>query len=581
VFFITLFALPYQSRCQIPNLRALEIPHRFTLDFYKQSTTWNWLGMFSYQNRPSATVNWYVKERFQSNLLVPAEGSKKWKDEHFLDGLIFKNFSGFSSGLYFNSWYQSNKQISLNSQFANHRMGAFFQKSVFRYLQVTPYLGYQYAKNREHIDWGWDTGLRLQLNRFRFSNYSHDLRFSSDFDIYPTRQNREYDIVSHLGARFSRFSSDSLYLRWNDLSKQYYVADSIEQVTIHDRELTNKLFYDFDAFNRLLFQTRLQSRNISYFNGRDILLFENYIRYLHTGARWDFLFTFRTSSETQDNAGIYTDSKTLQSAFNTHLNYRFNRNHQLSLDAAYVKLQYDTPDSIVNNDDRDEQRFIFTLRYRWHISPLLTLDFLTYAYLFHQIYIYKERSMNNNWNRIYKLNPRLLYHWGPISNRLSTEVLANYTDYDFDYLTPDPRSFVFRKFTVSDSMLINYFAYQFVGGYFRLELEDKGSFFPKEFAQQVLQSYQSRFFTLFLRNAHFMYFVVDVGYTYYQRREWRHLPVKKLNRTLTNQGPYVEISYNLLPDILFSANTSFLHLDDSRQPARHYVTGKLKLTYYF
>ncbi len=550
-------------------------------EFYKQSTTWNWLAELTLKNPTKSNVKWTFTERLQSNLLIPAAGRKKWKDEHLLHGLIYKKYDPLSAGLYFNSWFQSDKQVSANNQFANQALGVFVQKSALKHLQLTPYLGYQYARNRKHKDWGWDTGLSLKLNRFRFTNYTADINGATNFDIYPTRRNKEYDLVSHFSTRFSRFSSDSLFLHYNDLSKQYYVADSIEQVTIHERSVQNKLFYNFNAANRLLLQTRLQSRAISYFNGRSILTFENYLRYMHLDRKLNILFTFRTSAETQDNAGTYTDSRTLRTAFNLNLRYQFNSNQRLIFNSAYVKLQYDTPDSIVNNDDRDELGFVSTIQYQWQISPLLALRLLSYIYLYHQIYIYKERSLNNNWNRIYKLNPRLYYHWGFLSNRLSTEVLANYTIYDFDYLTPEPRSFVFRKYTFSDSLLIRYRTHQFIGGYYRLELEDKGSFFAKEFAQQVLQSYNSRFWTVFLRNNHFLYFRVDLGYTFYRRKEWRHVPRKKLNREVTNQGPYLELAYTVLPRIIFTANTSFLTLVDSRQPKRHYISGKLKLNYFF
>ncbi len=524
---------------------------------------------------------WSVRERFQSNLLIPAEGDKKWKDEHRLRGLVYWNLKPFLTGIYFNSWFQSDKQVSANNQFANHAMGLFAQKNIFTYFRISPYLGYQYARNRRHVDWGWDTGMSLKVNRYRFANYTANINAATNLDLYPTRRNKEYDVVSYFATRFSGFSSDSLFLHYNDLSKQYYVADSIEQVNMHEREVQNKLFYDLNTGNRLLFQTKLRSRDISYFNGRSVLTFENYLRYLHTGHKLTTLFTFRTSSETQDNAGTYTDSRTLQTAFNLNIRYRFNDRHQISLNTAYVKLQYDTPDSVINNDDRDELGFVSTLHYRWNISPVLTLDLLSYVYLYHQIYIYKERSMNNNWNRIYKLNPRFYYRCGAISNNLSTQVLANYTVYDFDYLTPDPRSFVFRKYIFSDSLLIHYLTHQSFGGYYRIELEDKGSFFAKEFAQQVLQSYDSRFLTLFLRNDHFLFFRLDIGYTFYRRKEWRHVPVKKLSRKLTNQGPYLELAYTILPKILFSANASFLSLVDSRQAKRAYISGKLKLRYFF
>ncbi|APF19618.1 hypothetical protein Cabys_2870 [Caldithrix abyssi DSM 13497] len=568
-------------RSQVPEVQQLKLPGQLTTDFYKQINTYNWIGTFSAQSQDTSNLNWLVRDRFQSNLLIPAEGKKKWKDEHTLDGLIYWKRKRFNAGLYFYSWYQSDKQVSLNNQFGNHRLGLFFENTFLQNIKLTPYLGYQNAKNRSHVDWGWDTGGRLHLDRYHFNAYTADLKASANLDFYPERQNREYDVNAYFTSRFSKFSMDSLFVRWNDLSKEYYVADSIEQVTISQRELQNKLYYDLSPTNRLLVQTRLQSREISYFNGRSIFLFENYFRYLHLGRRLNFLLTFRTSDETQDNAGTVTDSRTRQSAFNADLNYYINPKHRLMFNFAYVKSQYDTPDSVVNNDDRDEQRFVFNIRYSWQISPVLTLDLLTYAYLFHQIYIYKERSASNSWNRIYKLNPRLLYQYGAVSNRLSTEVLANYTVYDFDQLFSEPRSFVFRKYIISDSLMIRYYTFQYLGAYARLELEDKGTFFSQEFAQQVLQSYQTEFFTLFLRNTHFLLFKLEVGFTYYRRRQWRHVPIKTLNRTLINKGPYVELSYTLMPRINFLASLSYQQVDDSRLPNTRYLSGKLRLNYYF
>ncbi len=557
------------------------MPTRLQTNFYKQINTYNWIGNFIYRSKLNNTFNLFVRDQFQSNLLIPAEGRKKWKDEHTLDGLLYWGKNNLNTGLYFYSWYQSDKQVSLNNQFGNHKMGLFMENTFFKKLTIAPYLGYQNAKNRSYIDWGWDTGARIHLDRYHFNAYTFDLTANSNLDFYPHRQNKEYAFNSYFTSRFSDFSRDSLFVRWSDLSKQYYVSDSIEQVTINEREVQNKLFYNLSTTNRLLVQTKLQSRQISYFNGRSILLFENYLRYLHMGSRLNFLFTFRTSDETQDNAGTFTDSRTRQSAFNIDVNYRLTAKQKLLFNFAYVKSQYDTPDSVVNNDDRDEQRFVINLRYQWQLSPLLKVDLLTYAYLFHQIYIYNERSGSNNWNRIYKLNPRIFYRYGNFSNRLSTEVLANYTIYDFDALFSEPRSFVFRKYILSDSLMMHLFAFQSLGTFARIELEDKGTFFKQEFAQQVLQSYQSEFFTLFWRNAHFLLFQVDVGYTYYRRREWRHNPSKSLYRRLINEGPYVEIDYTILPRIHFFASVSYIMVHDSRLPDSRYFSGKLHLNYYF
>ncbi|MBD3224907.1 MAG: hypothetical protein GF313_09265 [Caldithrix sp.] len=552
----------------------------FRLNFQKQSTTWNWLGRFSHQNHESSSAwYWQVNETFESNLLIPSVGKKQWKDEnHFRARFLIKH-GDWRSGIYTRSWLQSDRQVSLDNRFGNHAIGLKSQLDPNQHFTFTPYMGYQQSRNRKITDWGWDVGIDGETRNLRLGQYRTDINAKSEYDFYDKRQNFQNQFDIRFGTRFTDFARDSLSFSFQETSKQYYAADSknLLQVKLYDRHFRNKLLYNITPRNLLTVNTRIQSRYISYFSGRNVFLIENNVRFLHFGNRFNYVFSFRSNEETQDNAESFTDSQAKRTALGTQLGYRFNNRQSIHFDIDYIKLQYDTPDD-ENFDDRDEQRFILNLDYHHRFSPYLKMEWFTYAYLFHQIYIFKERSNNNNWNQVFKLNPRIHYEYKRLKNTLSTEILANYTIYDFEN-GQQVKSFVFRKYTLSDSIRYRAFGRVFLGLFGRIELEDKGSFFKEDFAQQIVQSYRSYFLNGFIENRYFLKFKVRLGYTRYMRKEWRHLPQKQKYREVINHGPYLNISYDAPGRMVFSAHSSLNLLEDSRGPSSRYGTGYLRLYY--
>ena len=72
--------------------------------------------------------------------------------------------------------------------------------------------------------------------------------------------------------------------------------------------------------------------------------------------------------------------------------------------------------------------------------------------LFHLVYLNRDKSANNNWNRVIRFSPSIDY--APISwfrTVLHTEVLANYTVSDYEQQVASIRSFSFRQVLWSDS----------------------------------------------------------------------------------------------------------------------------------
>jgi hypothetical protein len=70
-----------------------------------------------------------------------------------------------------------------------------------------------------------------------------------------------------------------------------------------------------------------------------------------------------------------------------------------------------------------------------------------------------------------------------------------------------------------------------------------------------------------------------MGYTYYLRRQWRHIPVKRQSREITNQGPYLSVSYTGSRRLVFFASVALANLNDSITQSSTYVTGYLKMYY--
>ncbi len=576
---LIIMVLHYSLPAQQLNTSTVTLPPFFSSEFQKQQTTWNWSFQFELSNSPASLWEWNIREQFRSNLLVPNTFSKLWKDEHKFRGTFYRNLSPLKMGLYADSWIQNDEQVSLKNKYANHVLGLTARYKKNQFLLI-PFLGYQQLQTRNKTEWGWDVGLRTRITRFQLGNYTNDIVAQTDYDFYKNLRNYDNSFQFRTMTRFNRFTYDSLAFIFSEINKENYTADltGITRTRINHRELKNQLFYNISGNNRLALLTRLMSRNLSYVSVRDIIYIENQLRYLYIGGETQLQAYLRTNDETQDITGTITDSQTRETAIGLQITHNFNPRQNLYGDFSYVKLQYDTPDER-NKDDRDEQRFIFTLRYRQRISSVLSMEWLGYVYLFHQIYIFKERSSSNNWNRVYKLGPKIRYVYDRLANTLNTEVLANYTVYDFEAPNQTPRSFIFRKYILSDSLTYRYYAANYIGFFARLELEDKGTFYKELYAQNIVQSYESRFFNLFLLNKRFYKFNLRIGYTYYLRMQWRHIPVKRRSREITNQGPYLSISYIGSRRLVFYASIALANLNDSITQNSTYITGYLKMYY--
>jgi hypothetical protein len=168
--------------------------------------------------------------------------------------------------------------------------------------------------------------------------------------------------------------------------------------------------------------------------------------------------------------------------------------------------------------------------------------------LHHLSYLFSERSANNNWNRIIKFGTFLKYnnlqnfHWYQ-----RAEVQANYTTFDFEDTQFLVRSFVYRKFTLTDSLALGAYGKFHIKLFHRLELEENGRLIWKDFSEQLSLNRQNHQLTLGCEYPVIGNLMAFTGLTAYIRREWRYRlqPTGKQSKEklkdFTSYGPQIKL----------------------------------------
>jgi hypothetical protein len=169
------------------------------------------------------------------------------------------------------------------------------------------------------------------------------------------------------------------------------------------------------------------------------------------------------------------DNYSVRTALSFNGGIEFSRKDKLSFYLLQTKLKYDTQ-SLENYDDRDELLSIIRLKYSSQFTPYFLAFINAEGTLNHTVYIFSQKSSNNNKDRIIRLEAGGSY-WGKnISTLNSFEVSANYTVYDFEDLNPTSRSYSFRQFTALDSTRIILRKELFLQLYGYIKLSEQGDF---------------------------------------------------------------------------------------------------------
>jgi hypothetical protein len=493
--------------------------------------------------------------------------------------------TAFSPRMQWSSFvYSDNKGTGLNNVSSESVLGG-GEYVPFTWMSVTPMAGYRWDTQAGIRDRGMTYMLGARVPAFEADGYlvSGNAQYREDF-LAPRRLEGDFARFS-VEKVFSPYARDSLDVGVNRNRHEFYApADStIESRTEQVLSFADKLDYDIDPALGSTFFVSINGRGLDkdirnwnavapqnmQFNTRiNEFRFDTYVQSVYRTpegrtAAWLRLY-YSERSETHSAKLPGTTSPSIDTLFaqsnaQEHINDNTARRTQLSgmvdvpvstsdmieFSGSIGILRYDTP-SDQNLEDRDELLVALTLATSHRISRSLELGVVLEGTIDHLVYLLKERSANNNYNRVLRLSPRMIYNPAPWFNSLNAfEVLANYTVYDFEQQLPSVKSFSYRQLGWLDSTSVDlthrigfeFFAYwkvydrgQLEWSQFRERLESA--------ATELTYAVQCR-----VRPAPGTFFAVGVRY-FGQTRYTYTGGVKQVDSFLNSVGPTCSISWD-------------------------------------
>ncbi|MGH2567930.1 MAG: hypothetical protein ACRDGA_06285, partial [Bacteroidota bacterium] len=211
---------------------------------------------------------------------------------------------------------------------------------------------------------------------------------------------------------------------------------------------------------------------------------------------------------------------------------------QLNIVGSASILRYDTPDTL-NTDDRDELQLSFGIEAIHTAGRYLRVSLAADAVLGHLVYLHRQQSANNNWNRIIRFSPKVEYTPAAWLRTVNTaEVLANYTVYDFEDQVAFVRSFSFRQASWSDSTILRLTPHLDLSLVGTVRVYERGILEWKEFKERPQNYFVEKSLWPQLSVSVGNRFRVGLGYRYFAQDRYRYFAgVRELERRLETGGP--------------------------------------------
>jgi hypothetical protein len=558
--------------------------------FDRNLNTYNWVGRAAIDTVAQG-IHIGILQQFASNVIEFQGGSglappKLQSGQENLSVLLRALPAGGLAPLV--QWssfvYSDNKGTGLNNVSSESVLGG-AEYVPFTWMSVTPMAGYRWDTQAGIRDRGMTYVLGARVPAFEADGYlvSGNAQYREDF-LAPRMLEGDFARFS-VQKVFSPYARDSLDVGVNRNRHEFYApADStIESRTEQVLSFADKLEYDIDPALSSTFFVSINGRGleknlrnwnavapqITQFNTRiNEFRFDTYMQSVYrtpdgrTAAWLRLYYSERSethSAQVPGTASPSIDSLFFQSNMREHINDNTARRTQLSgmvdvplsasdrieLSGSIGILRYDTP-SDQNLEDRDELLVALTLATSHRVSRSLELGVVLDGTIDHLVYLLRERSANNNYNRVLRLSPRTIYRPVPWINSLNAfEVLANYTVYDFEQQLPSVKSFSYRQLGWLDSTSVDlthrigfeFFAYwkvydrgQLEWSQFRERLESA--------ATELTYAFQCR-----VRPATGTFFAVGIRY-FGQTRYTYAEGTKQVDSFLKSIGPTCSISWD-------------------------------------
>ncbi len=475
-------------------------------------------------------INFAIDGKFSAAYFFSTQQS--YRSSH-----VIKTFADYSltnwlaSGLLIKrSSYNDNQRLAISSAEVNQAM--FYSKIVIpKIINITPIAGISQNSQAGTKDTGPIYGIEGNLKEQNYENLFINGRFHfSNEDISP-RKNTLRNLLFQIRTANSQIFRNTLSASFDQARKDFYlpiepalsetfgVNNNIESRTENNYLLNNNLKIFLSPKSRIVIDGSIKQKYVERQKRYVLPEIATLSTFDPTVSRLTMSINASFSHRTNDyNAfvkggfnrreetfsvknipganPIFYDLRQTQESNKDNVSaleyltgsfrYKLGSRNTLSLSLYQRKLKYDTP-SEDNFDDRDELLTMLRIGFRRKISPFFIYKLGLEVSQNHLVYIFAERSSNNNYKRILRLIGGGTYSGKRLISSNIAEVSANYTVYDFEDLTQNYQSFAFRQFFAKDStslLLNDFFSANFFG---YIKISEQGEFSWKNFSEKPFQ----------------------------------------------------------------------------------------------
>jgi len=567
------------------------------VSFKQNLNNYLWRFILNYSKDWEKRKRLLVVEEFTSSLLKTTTAGNKWKDDQqFKFSFIYNPQPGWEwflstiSSLYMDRQSVFHKENDIKTTCG--RVGLRFKP--VNPVKVSLLGGIKWDERFQQKDSGLTYGFDFELTRLNLGGYNNDLCLKTEGDNLGERRERDFSLDYQVGRTFYPETSDSLRFFYGRRRRSYYISTQGDIETREERlsRLDNRLTYKLAPRANLLWIWTVFKREVTIdqitdgdVTGKKERIdqgSQNFARISYQGHRFraSVGISYHTKVENYKLSSFKRtpfstpfgtlDNESSRFTLHSLISLTLSTSDSLAFYASASRFKYDTPDT-TNFDDRDEVRFNFNLVGTHRFSPFLKLELTAGVNLHHLVYIFGERSADNNWTRIFRISPTIQYQpWERLHLMQRFEVLANYVDYDFEQNFPEVRSFAFRKFSLTDSLSFTLTDKTILDVYYRLDLEENGRLLWEEWAEEPFLSRNNHSLDIRLNYNSGQCLSLSSGVTLFRRTEWRYRTDpgginKEKIKEFNSFGPTLKLRYILGDNLQIRLFASRLAVKDRRR----------------
>ncbi|MBM4176967.1 MAG: hypothetical protein FJ213_12475 [Ignavibacteria bacterium] len=635
-FYFALFVFPllHLSSVSAQTLSAMDTTIQLNATQIRTNYS-KQLNIHTFTNSVSAVYNFNrftvnAGNTFNSTFIDAVSKNIRDDNTFFIDSryAIFDQFK--LGGLFRSRIVTDNRRIGL-SDVSENSFELIAEYAPIYNISVRPVLGYKLDKQLEQNDKGFIYGLNSIFDNVNLSNYL----FNSNVKYLNEEIGRRNNITLNSSLSVNKhFTSDvfnSFNFEFNKITRDFYLKlDSAKadffgsDLNIETRDddvlmLSENLkynnifnFMDFEFIGGLYFRNVERNTLYKLTSPPSKNVFDTRIDEfrLNLGTRFklrlgDFNSNFKANYTERDEKHIVKNISEIPENFyldrvedelkknNSSVRFQLGSESAYNLvnhDTLYLnlflsKLVYNTPSisnftnkSNIFRDDRDELLYIARLTYKKFFSKFFSASIFVEAYMNHLVYIYAERSSNNNWNRVIRLASNSNYTDKVLTSSNSFEVLANYTIYDFEDILNTVRSFSFRQFSFTDTTQINLSKVFFTTVSGNIKLSEQGSLNWRSFSTKparYIEEYSGEL-KLGYRLNHLSFF--NLGIRTFRYIESRFEKGEKVeNSRIESIGPVFDISVRFREDLYLIGTSWIEYISQSSKSTRRIVNFNLRI----